>query len=174
LTSLSSGRASRNRYQSRSVTPDVRSHPAPTPVGLRRKVVSLSELSKGLWMTQLVASLSTGRGMGSVRIGDEMRLEPLCRLLMRYEEGAWVRPFGTAEGAGFGWGNGTVSGDVVRGSVRWANYPRRREDGVWTPNLRGVITAEEGAEILISLHGQSVQEGPPVACAGPSSVGWSC
>jgi uncharacterized protein DUF3237 len=87
-----------------------------------------------------------------------MRLEPLFRVSMRYEEGAWVRPFGAAEGAGFGWGVGTVTGDVVRGTVRWANYPRRREDGVWTPNLRGVIKTEDGAELLISLHGQSVQE----------------
>jgi hypothetical protein len=29
---------------------------------------------------------------------------------------------------------------------------------VWTPNLRGVITTEDRAEILTSLHGQSVQE----------------
>jgi hypothetical protein len=87
-----------------------------------------------------------------------MRLEPLCRLSMRYEEGAWVRPFGTAEGAGFGWGEGTVSGDVLQGILRWANYPRRRVDGVWTPNLRGVIKTDDGAEILLSLHGQSVQE----------------
>jgi hypothetical protein len=90
-----------------------------------------------------------------------MRLEPLCRLTMRYDEGAWLQPFGSAEAAGFGWGEGTVSGDVLRGSVRWANYPRRREDGVWTPDLRGVIRTEDGAEILISLHGQSVQEDPP-------------
>ncbi len=77
---------------------------------------------------------------------------------MRYAEGAWIRPFGGAEGPGFGWGEGTVTGDVLRGHVRWANYPRRREDGVWTPNLRGVIRTEDGAEILVSLHGQSVQE----------------
>ena len=80
---------------------------------------------------------------------------------MRYADGAWVLPFGTAEAAGFGWGEGAVSGEVLQGSVRWANYPRRREDGVWTPNLRGVIRTEEGAEILISLHGQSVQEDSP-------------
>jgi hypothetical protein len=82
---------------------------------------------------------------------------------MRYAEGAWVRPFGTAEGAGFGWGEGTVSGEFLQGTVRWANYPRKREDGVWTPNLRGVIRAEDGAKILISLHGQSVQEETPGA-----------
>jgi hypothetical protein len=39
--------------------------------------------------------------------------------------------------------------------------PRRREDGVWTPNLRGVIRIQDGAEILISFHGQSVQEDSP-------------
>jgi Protein of unknown function (DUF3237) len=87
-----------------------------------------------------------------------MRLEPLFRISMRYADAAWIRPFGTAEGAGFGWGEGTVTGDVLRGQVRWANNPRRREDGVWTPNLRGVIRTEDGAEVLISLHGQSVQE----------------
>ena len=42
-----------------------------------------------------------------------------------------------------------------------ANYPRRREDGVWTPNLRGVIRTEDAAEILISIHGESVQEDSP-------------
>jgi hypothetical protein len=77
---------------------------------------------------------------------------------MRYTEGAWVRPFGAAEGAGFGWGEGTVSGAVLEGSLRWANSPRRREDGVWTPNLRGVIGTGDGAEVLISLRGQSVDE----------------
>jgi hypothetical protein len=93
-----------------------------------------------------------------------MRLEPLCRLSMRYAEGSWVLPFGTAEAAGFGWGEGgTVSGDVLQGSMRWANYPRRREDGVWTPNLRGAIRTEDGVEILISMHGQSVEEDSPGA-----------
>jgi len=77
---------------------------------------------------------------------------------MRYTDGEWMHPFGTAEASGFGWGEGSVSGDVLHGSVRWANYPRRREDGVWTPDLRGVIRTEDGAGILISIHGQSVQE----------------
>jgi len=87
-----------------------------------------------------------------------MRLEPLFRVSMRYTDGEWMHPFGTAEASGFGWGEGSVSGDVLHGSVRWANYPRRREDGVWTPDLRGVIRTEDGAGILISIHGQSVQE----------------
>ena len=39
--------------------------------------------------------------------------------------------------------------------------PRRREDGVWTPNLRGTIWTRAGDEILVSVHGQSVEEGAP-------------
>lgn len=87
-----------------------------------------------------------------------MRLEPLLKLTMRYDDAAWIQPFGEGERTGFGWGRGTASGDVLSGSVQWANHPRRREDGVWTPNLRGVIRTEDGAEILVSLHGQSVVE----------------
>ena len=87
-----------------------------------------------------------------------MRLEPLFRLSMQYASGTWLRPFGGSEGAGFGSGDGTVAGDVVRGTARWANHPRRREDGVWTPNLRGVITTDDGADILVSIHGQSVEQ----------------
>jgi hypothetical protein len=36
--------------------------------------------------------------------------------------------------------------------------PSRGDHPHWTPNLRGVIRVEDGAEILISLHGQGVQE----------------
>jgi hypothetical protein len=91
-----------------------------------------------------------------------MRLEPLCRLSMRYDEGAsWLLPFGTAEGAGFGLGEGEVTGEVLQGTFRWSNYPRKREDGVWTPNVRGAIRTNDDAEILVSLHGQSVKEETP-------------
>lgn len=39
--------------------------------------------------------------------------------------------------------------------------PRRRQDGVWTPNVRGLITAHDGHELLLSIHGQSVLEDAP-------------
>jgi len=90
-----------------------------------------------------------------------MRLEPLCRLSMRYTDAAWVRPFGGEEGAGFGSGDGSVSGDVLKGALTWANYPRRREDGVWTPNVRGLIRTDDGVEVLLSMHGQSIEEETP-------------
>jgi len=79
---------------------------------------------------------------------------------MRYQRGSWHRPFGEldgrGEGLGFGVGSGRVSGEI-EGELTWANYPRRRQDGVWTPNLRGVITSRGGDEVLAAVHGQSVQ-----------------
>ena len=94
-----------------------------------------------------------------------MRLESLCRISMRYADGSWHRPYGdrgdNSEGLGFGRGDGTVSGEIA-GTMAWANYPRRRQDGVWTPNLRGVIATDDGSDVLISIHGQSVQEIAPV------------
>jgi hypothetical protein len=94
-----------------------------------------------------------------------MRLEPLCKLTMRYDQGSLHRPYDRAggqgeEGLGFGRGEGEVSGDID-GVLVWANYPRRREDGVWTPNLRGVISMRKDEEVLIAVHGQSVQENAP-------------
>jgi hypothetical protein len=80
---------------------------------------------------------------------------------MRYTDASWHRPYGARggdeEGLGFGRGDGVVSGEI-EGKLVWANYPRRRQDGVWTPNLRGVITARDGTELPVSIHGQSVQE----------------
>jgi hypothetical protein len=94
-----------------------------------------------------------------------MRLEPFCKFTMRYSEASWHRPYVRAageaeEGLGFGQGEGEVSGEI-EGALVWANYPRRREDGVWTPNVRGFITTNEGKEILVAIHGQSVQENAP-------------
>jgi hypothetical protein len=50
-----------------------------------------------------------------------------------------------------------ISGEI-EGKLVWANFPRRRHDGVWTPNLRGMITATDGNELLVSVRGQSVDE----------------
>jgi len=50
---------------------------------------------------------------------------------MRYAEGAWVRPFGTAEGAGFGWEEGTVLG----------GSPRKRPMGRLCPLSRAPVAS---------------------------------
>lgn len=76
---------------------------------------------------------------------------------MRYVDGSWHSPYGDSEALGFGRGDGTVSGEL-EGRMVWANYPRRREDGVWTPNLRGVLTLIGGEQLLVSVHGQSILE----------------
>lgn len=76
---------------------------------------------------------------------------------MQYRGASWHRPYGTDEGLGFGHGDGVVSGEI-EGDVVWANYPRRRQDGVWTPNLRGMITTKERNELVVSVHGQSIEE----------------
>ena len=90
-----------------------------------------------------------------------MRLEPLCKLSMRYVQDSWHRPYAAesadTEGLGFGHGDGDVTGEI-EGTLVWANYPRRRQDGVWTPNLRGMISAADGHELLVAMHGQSVEE----------------
>ena len=80
---------------------------------------------------------------------------------MRYAGASWHRPYGSGssedEGLGFGHGEGVVSGEI-EGRLVWANFPRRRQDGVWTPNLRGMIAVGDGSELLVSIHGQSVEE----------------
>jgi hypothetical protein len=94
-----------------------------------------------------------------------MRLEPLCTISMRYTSGSWHRPYGldvesAQEGLGFGQGDGEVTG-LIEATAQWANYPRRRQDGVWTPNVRGVLTTKSGMSLLLSIHGQSVAESAP-------------
>ena len=90
---------------------------------------------------------------------------------MRYVEGSWHRPYGAQadedEGLGFSHGDGAVTGGI-EGSLVWANYPRRRQDGVWTPNLRGRIAAHDGNEILLSIHGLSIlEQGPRIPSRDP-------
>jgi hypothetical protein len=108
-----------------------------------------------------------------------MRLEPLCHVSMRYEESSWHRPYRQAgdrgegeEALGFGRGAGTVTGDVLGGQLVWANYPRRREDGVWTPNLRGFIRTVGGNELLLSGHVRASTR-PARGRCGRFLPGWS-
>jgi hypothetical protein len=61
-----------------------------------------------------------------------MRIEPLCKITMQYSRARWHQPYSDGgrrgEARGFGHGGGEVIGDI-EGTVTWANYPRRREDG---------------------------------------------
>jgi hypothetical protein len=96
-----------------------------------------------------------------------MRLEPLCRMTMRYTgESSWQRPYARANGPseqefGYGTGEGTVTGEALEGTLTWVNTPRRREDGVWEPDLRGFIKAADGGELLVFFKGLSIDGNSP-------------
>jgi hypothetical protein len=86
-----------------------------------------------------------------------MRLEPLCRLDLHYTEAFYLaRPYGNEAGTGWGRGDGTVSGERLAGTATWSNHPTRRGDGAMLPNARGVVTTEDGAEVLFDLSGRTV------------------
>lgn len=91
-----------------------------------------------------------------------MRLEHLCRITLKYTgDSSWhqpyVRPDGTGQQEfGYGTGEGTVTGDLLNGTLTWVNTPARREDGVWLPNLRGFIKADDGGELLLGFDGLSI------------------
>ena len=86
---------------------------------------------------------------------------------MRYSgESCWQQPYQRPDGGGeqefgYGTGDGTVTGDIVEGTLTWVNFPARREDGVWTPNLRGMIKLSGGGELLLSFAGLSIDGAYP-------------
>ena len=106
-----------------------------------------------------------------------MRLEPLSVFRWSYDEVgrggvdnfALVRPYGSEEGIGYGEGRGTATGRI-EGTVVWSNYPRRRTDGRMLPNVRGLITTQDGALILFEFRGRTIFEGD--APGRQNLVGW--
>lgn len=86
-----------------------------------------------------------------------MRVTFLCDLNLAQKSAPVVaRPYGGEEGVGFGYGEGTVTGERLNGSVEWFNHPRRRSDSTMLPDIQGVLTTDDGAAILISLRGRTV------------------
>ena len=90
-----------------------------------------------------------------------MRLDHLCDMELMYRPESFgkfvlIRPYGGEEGAGYGEGEGTVKGERLRGTARWANYPRRRSDGAMLPDVHGVIQTDDRAHVLFSLRGRTV------------------
>ena len=81
-----------------------------------------------------------------------MRLEPLYRIHFSYPEswsveleGGWQRHLFLADGHCEG---------AISGRFRGANFPfRRTSDGPFCPDFRAVIETDDGATIMIELHG---------------------
>jgi hypothetical protein len=48
--------------------------------------------------------------------------------------------------------DGRCDGSIA-GSLRASNFPRRRADGVLTPDFRGVVQTDDGATILFTWQG---------------------
>lgn len=86
-----------------------------------------------------------------------MQLELLCAMDLQYSgDFHLARPYGNESGLGWGIGGGTVTGERLSGQVQWSNQPRRRGDGVMLPNVRGVISTGDGAEVFVDLTGRTV------------------
>jgi hypothetical protein len=83
-------------------------------------------------------------------------LDPVCSVDLRYEgDFHLVRPYGNESGTGWGRGDGTVTGQGVSGSYAWSNHPHRRGDGSMLPNVRGVVTTIDGAEVMLEFTGRT-------------------
>lgn len=101
-----------------------------------------------------------------------MRLDHLFDIDMKYVgETVELRPHGEASGEWFGVLEGAIRGPRLTGRLRWANHARRREDGVWCPDAHGVVTAEDGAQILMTMRGYNV---PPKVSGEKGSVVATC
>ncbi len=82
------------------------------------------------------------------------RLQPRCRLRFDYPEswGAEIRGDRGTEEQLLLHAAGTVEGSIS-GEFRGTNYPRRRTDGTFLADFRGVIETSDGATVLWECHG---------------------
>ncbi len=83
-----------------------------------------------------------------------MRLEPLYRAEFTTQEAWSVDLTGAAgtEGQNFLIVAGRSAGRLSA-RMRAANFPRRRTDGVLTPDFRGVLECDDGAVVLFTWRG---------------------
>jgi Protein of unknown function (DUF3237) len=94
-----------------------------------------------------------------------MKLESLCEMELAYRDSSFgkkfvvARPYGGEEGSGYGEGDGKITGEKIKGELRWVNHPHRRSDGLMMPNAQGLIKTDDGALIHFSLQGRTVKIG---------------
>lgn len=82
-----------------------------------------------------------------------MELEPLFegRFVFENVEGDHFAAYGEAgDLVGYVTGNGEIAGERLRGTLRFANSPRRRADGTWLPDITGLIRTDD--DVMIRFH----------------------
>jgi hypothetical protein len=96
-----------------------------------------------------------------------MRIELLCDVDWHDREqqcygGAVLvlRPYGTAEVLALGELVGTVRGAQLHGSLHGINHPHARGDGVFLPDIHGVLRTAAGIPILCTFRGRTVFDDP--------------
>ena len=94
-----------------------------------------------------------------------MQLEFICDMELSYREEpltgskfVLVRPYGGEEGAGYGEGDGKVTGPRIQGTLRWINHPHRRSDAAMLPDVHGMILTQDKAVVLFTFQGRTVFE----------------
>jgi hypothetical protein len=80
-----------------------------------------------------------------------MRLEQLYRVRFAYPE-RWAVSLGGQWEQHFYIADERCEGNI-NGRFRAANYPRRRDDGTFRPDIRAVIETDDGATIMMEWHG---------------------
>ena len=86
-----------------------------------------------------------------------MRLEPLYRARFTATD-RWSVELSGADGTeaqNLLFVEGRCTGRIT-GALRASNFPRRRADGVLTPDFRGVVQTDDGATILFTWRGYGI------------------
>ena len=87
-----------------------------------------------------------------------MKLVPLFEMVYRYVERHPVSlkgPLGT-DSTAWMFREGTISGERVRGGHKAMNKSVVRADNVVTPDIRGVLTTDDGVEVYYEIRGYGI------------------
>jgi hypothetical protein len=105
------------------------------------------------------SSRHTGEGGALSAIVPVMKLIPLFEMVHKYVERHSVSlkgPLGT-DSTSWMFREGTILGDRIRGSHRAMNKSVLRADNVVTPDIRGALTTDDGAEVYYEIRGYGIE-----------------
>jgi hypothetical protein len=87
-----------------------------------------------------------------------MKLVPLFEMVYKYVERHTVALKGPRGSDSTSWmfREGTIAGERVRGGHKAMNKSVLRSDDVVTPDIRGVLTTDDGAEVYYEIRGYGI------------------